>query len=453
MSTKKAQIAVSEHEEGLPRPSTSLDAPVRDLSTSGTTTSATSHDQLLSPGDHPTLAAKARHVLAQTPSWADWAFAGILSRLVSCIIVVGIAIAIAIKLSYSDAPDSINRDGLTFDFHVNVSESGIPDLQTWDESLPFNFKLETHAHTTASDGEMSPEQLVHWLSAYGFDGFVLSDHNTLDGYARARAEAAKLNMTVIPAIEYSCCRIHMNLVNVNTTEGLQPTTWPSDDDLRSVIDRTHTLGGYVVVNHLPWSDQTESGWDLPVLPDRPSIDDLLSWGVDAFESVHDNTIDLRMVRESERLGLPIIASNDIHVASNPPYVWNALNVTDRSINGILDALFRRNSTFLYSATGPVERAYFPERQTFGGYNAWAPLTALQFGWLFSEDKGMYSFTGEFCQPRKFELYGSRIFWFVLYIGCFFLMYELGRALILSASTLAIRSWRRHRQHRQALLRP
>lgn len=379
--------------------------------------------------------------------WTRWSFAGLLERLISCIIVLGVVIGISIKLSYTPAPDTLDREALAFDFTTNVT--AIPDIEVYDPDRPYNFLLETHAHTTASDGQMSPEQLVEWFHAYGFDGFVLSDHNTLAGVKRAQKAAQKYNMTVIPAIEYSCCRIHMNFVNVTTTDGLEAVTWPSDDELRRLIDLVHSRGGKVVVNHLPWSDQTQYGWELPTLPDRPSIDDLLSWGADAFESVHDNTIDLRMLRLTQNRTLPIIASNDIHGVSEAPYVWNALNVTNRTVDGVLDALFssKGSSTFLYSATGPIERAYFPERNTFFGYNAWVPLRSLSFDWLFDESKGMYSFTGEFCQPRQFAFHGARIFWFVLYVLCFFLAYELARALIRSAWR-GVMHWFATRRQRQ-----
>jgi hypothetical protein len=40
------------------------------------------------------------------------------------------------------------------------------------------FFLDTHAHSTASDGWMTPEQCIMWHIANGFNAFVLTDHNT-----------------------------------------------------------------------------------------------------------------------------------------------------------------------------------------------------------------------------------------------------------------------------------
>jgi len=39
------------------------------------------------------------------------------------------------------------------------------------------FKGNTHAHTTMSDGDSSPEVVAKWYKDHGYNFFVLSDHN------------------------------------------------------------------------------------------------------------------------------------------------------------------------------------------------------------------------------------------------------------------------------------
>ena len=41
------------------------------------------------------------------------------------------------------------------------------------------FKGNTHAHTTESDGDSSPEYVAQWYKAHGYDFLVISDHNVL----------------------------------------------------------------------------------------------------------------------------------------------------------------------------------------------------------------------------------------------------------------------------------
>lgn len=68
-------------------------------------------------------------------------------------------------------------------------------------------------------------------------------------------ERYKDRIVVIPGIEYTCCRIHMNLININESVPIGPPE-PSDEQLQDVIRRVHELGGLVIVNHIPWSNTT-----------------------------------------------------------------------------------------------------------------------------------------------------------------------------------------------------
>lgn len=365
---------------------------------------------------------------------------GMWERLFSVIIVIGLLIALSINLQFARRPSEYDERGLVFNFDTNVS--AIADIEIWNTeySIDDSFRVETHSHSTKSDGQMTPKQLVQWAKAYGFHALFLSDHNNLDGYAAAQREAEKHKIVIIPAMEYTCCRIHMNLVNITNTTTLQPVTWPTDKELQRVIKETHRQGGYVVVNHLPWSLDIEYNYQQPTLPRHPSIEDLLNWGVDGFESVHDNVIDLRMLRLSERTKRVIIASNDIHVASQPAFVWTTLsrsrlesashspqNITKDDI--LRELFIEKRSTFLYSATGASGRAYPRLRSGLFQYHWFAPLTTIQFGWLFTERKGMYSFTGEFCHERQFELHVKRIVWFIFWCVLGFIAFEVTRAMI------------------------
>jgi hypothetical protein len=51
------------------------------------------------------------------------------------------------------------------------------------------YKGNTHTHTTNSDGDSPPEDVVRWYRDHGYDFLVLSDHNVLTDPARYAAEA------------------------------------------------------------------------------------------------------------------------------------------------------------------------------------------------------------------------------------------------------------------------
>ena len=64
--------------------------------------------------------------------------------------------------------------------------------------------VDLHLHTTASDGRLSPTELIHLLASQGLQQVAISDHDTTEGLAEAFAAAEEFpDMRIIPAIELS----------------------------------------------------------------------------------------------------------------------------------------------------------------------------------------------------------------------------------------------------------
>jgi len=64
--------------------------------------------------------------------------------------------------------------------------------------------VDLHLHTTASDGRLSPTELIHLLASQGLKQVAISDHDTTEGLAEAFAAAEEFpDMRIIPAIELS----------------------------------------------------------------------------------------------------------------------------------------------------------------------------------------------------------------------------------------------------------
>jgi predicted metal-dependent phosphoesterase TrpH len=61
--------------------------------------------------------------------------------------------------------------------------------------------IDLHLHTTASDGQLEPEQLVHRAAAVGLSVIAVTDHDTMAGVAPALRAAAARGVTVVPGIE------------------------------------------------------------------------------------------------------------------------------------------------------------------------------------------------------------------------------------------------------------
>ena len=63
--------------------------------------------------------------------------------------------------------------------------------------------VDLHTHSTASDGQYSPAELVQLTKQAGVDVMALTDHETTDGLCDALAAGTALEMTVIPGVELS----------------------------------------------------------------------------------------------------------------------------------------------------------------------------------------------------------------------------------------------------------
>lgn len=61
--------------------------------------------------------------------------------------------------------------------------------------------IDLHAHTTASDGALSPQELVRLAKGCGVSILAVTDHDTLAGIPLALAEAARAGLRIVPGVE------------------------------------------------------------------------------------------------------------------------------------------------------------------------------------------------------------------------------------------------------------
>ena len=60
-----------------------------------------------------------------------------------------------------------------------------------------------HNHSSFSDGDYSPELLVRMAKNMGHGGFILTDHDTVQGYPFVKAEAEKQGIKTMIGVELS----------------------------------------------------------------------------------------------------------------------------------------------------------------------------------------------------------------------------------------------------------
>jgi predicted metal-dependent phosphoesterase TrpH len=64
-------------------------------------------------------------------------------------------------------------------------------------------RIDLHTHSTASDGTLTPAELVAAAAGAGLDVVALTDHDTTAGW-RPAAEALPAGLTLVPGAELSC---------------------------------------------------------------------------------------------------------------------------------------------------------------------------------------------------------------------------------------------------------
>jgi len=63
--------------------------------------------------------------------------------------------------------------------------------------------VDLHIHTTASDGVMSPFEIVRYAKAKGLQAIAITDHDTIEGLEEGLLEGERIDFEVIPGIEIS----------------------------------------------------------------------------------------------------------------------------------------------------------------------------------------------------------------------------------------------------------
>lgn len=290
-------------------------------------------------------------------------------------LVIWAIIGVSIPLIYDPVPHYIYTDsdweGFSYVPEYNHSE--------------WNVILDPHSHTFYSDGDLSPRQNLLWHMAMGFNAIVLTDHNTFEGIEEIKQIArTEFNdsIKVLTGMEWTTDRLHMNVILPPTVTVEQYETLatfksysytPTDEEIQEIITSTHALGGIIMVNHIPWSEDYCSN--------QPSRQQLADWGIDYIEVINEEVFDNESYYFCLDNGLGMLASTDMHIPE-PVYSWSTLNVTEFTEEAIFAQLKARQTGMIFDG---IPSPYPIEHEVNPGYLAVLPL--IKFGEMFED---MYS---------------------------------------------------------------
>ena len=221
------------------------------------------------------------------------------------------------------------------------------------------FKGNTHAHTTESDGDSSPEYVAQWYKDHGYEFLILSDHNTITDPG-ALAHLNQDGFLLIPGEEVTSSfedrAVHVNGLNLH--EFVEPrldTTLVGT--IQANVDAVREKAGVPHVNHpnYLWSIGPEdlaavgSYRLLEIFNGHPSVHNRGGGGSPGMEEVWD----ILLTQGKRVYG---IAVDDAHHYQgefsadrvNPGRGWVVVNTNELSAEALMESL---EAGRFYASTG------------------------------------------------------------------------------------------------------
>jgi hypothetical protein len=199
-----------------------------------------------------------------------------------------------------------------------------------------------HAHTTNSDGELSPDLLVRHYEWAGYDVLAITDH-----WVRTEVPSTR-KLLVIPSTELNAtCGPSGDDAHVLAL-GIQADPVPPDSfaPLQEVVGWIGDHGGLPYLAHTYWSGLRTEQWE-----GCAGLLGLEVWntGCELEVGRGDSSIHWDEALEGGAALQGIATDDSHHPGYDSGFAWTMVRAAERSQEAVLDAL--RAGSF-YSSTGP-----------------------------------------------------------------------------------------------------
>lgn len=115
--------------------------------------------------------------------------------------------------------------------------------------------FDLHSHTTASDGRLSPKELVERAVLNRVDALAITDHDTVSGLAEAQQTIDELNLplTLIKGIEISTLwqNFDIHIVGLNIDPEHPAITTLIAEQITRRAERAEQIGDRLEKNRMP----------------------------------------------------------------------------------------------------------------------------------------------------------------------------------------------------------
>lgn len=216
-------------------------------------------------------------------------------------------------------------------------------MQLFDTNMQF-YKGNTHAHSTQSDGRLTPEEVFETYRSAGYDFLALTDH------WHVTDERDYKGMLVIPGVEYDfdfkTQVLHLVCLYPKAGDGRGISRGMPH---QAVIGHVNRVGGVVIAAHPAWSLNTPA---FLASLDGVEISEVYNTMSDEpFNGPRGNSESLLDVAAANGKYYRLVAADDSHPYRGEQCVsWVMVQATQLSVPAILEAL--RAGRF-YATQGPA----------------------------------------------------------------------------------------------------
>ncbi|HEY6962292.1 MAG TPA: CehA/McbA family metallohydrolase [Gaiellaceae bacterium] len=206
-------------------------------------------------------------------------------------------------------------------------------------------KCALHAHTTNSDGELSPDMLVRHYDWAGYDVLAITDH-----WVRTD-EASTSTLLVIPSTELNAVAgdghdVHVLALGLDS----DPVAPAAFEPLPDVVRWIEEANGLPFIAHTYWSGlRTEQWWDVEGLLGL----EVWNTGCELELGRGDSSLHWDEALELGRALTALATDDSHHPGYDSGFAWTWVRAAERSQAAVLGAL--RAGAF-YGSTGPEIRA-------------------------------------------------------------------------------------------------
>ncbi|MEB3825160.1 MAG: PHP domain-containing protein [Desulfurococcales archaeon] len=189
------------------------------------------------------------------------------------------------------------------------------------------YTVETHCHTTSSDGRDTPEAVVLEAKRKNIDFLAVTDHNTFRGSILAE-RAARIHGLEKPVI------IHGNEVRTDKGDVVILCSKPLSEVPTGVEELRETANenNCIMIAVHPYSIVEPSVGDL--IKGKPSLFD----AIEVWNAKNIPLLNIKAWKTAEKLGKPATAGSDAHVKEAIAAAYTIVYAGNPDVEYVLEAI-------------------------------------------------------------------------------------------------------------------